>query len=86
MFPGRVTVFPDATTLFADVITIAADLAIGHHRGPLSGSCKQGIRNNLLNPCYNAVYNPRPQQLVGMLLVCEIQHSISRVDSNFHIV
>ena len=35
--------FPDATTLFADVITIAADLAIGHHRGPLSGRCKQGI-------------------------------------------
>jgi hypothetical protein len=43
MFPGRVTVFPDATTLFPDVITIAADLAIGHHRGPLSGRCKQGI-------------------------------------------
>ena len=45
MFLGRVTVFPDATTLFADVITIAADLAIGHHRGPLSGRCKQGIRD-----------------------------------------
>ena len=43
MFPGRVTVFPDATTLFADVITISADLAIGHHRGPLSGRCKQGL-------------------------------------------
>ena len=30
--------------LFADVIRIAADLAIGHHRGPLSGRCKQGIK------------------------------------------
>ena len=44
MFPGRVTVFPDATPLFADVITISADLTIGHHRDPLSGRCKQGLR------------------------------------------
>ena len=50
MFPGRVTVFPDATTLFADVITIAADLAIGHHRGPLSGRCKQGITEQCTRP------------------------------------
>ena len=67
MFPGRVTVFPDATTLFADVITIAADLAIGHHRGPLSGRCKQGITHLAETTFYDLLFGEQGGGIWGKL-------------------